>query len=209
MKKHWGTHKRNNEEEQIFVMGGDASSPKTDIVHFNNNINFYSDIEDSSVNNLISLIHEKTFNTQGIQVQFQLDQAPPIHLHIQSYGGIIFSGIAAMEAIRNNRTPIYTYIDGMAASAATFLSVVGTKRYMYKESCIMIHQLSTGFWGKFNELQDEVLNSKMLMEKIKRVYKQYTKLDDKILNSLLKRDIYLEAKDALKFGLVDEIVNSK
>lgn len=205
MKKYWGKQ-RNNEEQQILLLNNGDSSSKNDIFHCNNTINFYSEIDDPNVNTLINLIHEKSFHAQGIQCQFQLTEAPPIHLHIQSYGGIIFSGIAAMEAIRNSRVPIYTYIDGMAASAATFLSVVGMKRYVYKESCILIHQLSTGFWGKFDELEDEMLNCKMLMDKIKRIYKQYTKLDDKILNTLLKKDLYLESKDIIKYGIADEVI---
>jgi ATP-dependent protease ClpP protease subunit len=205
MKRQWGKQ-RNNDEPQILLVNSDSAASKSDIFHCNNTINFYSDIDDSNVNTLINLMHEKSFNAQGIQCQFQLPEAPPIHLHIQSYGGTIFSGIAAMEAIRNSKVQVYTYIDGMAASAATFLSVVGTKRFAYKESCILIHQLSTGFWGKFDDLEDEMMNCKMLMEKMKRIYKQYTKLDDKILNTLLKKDLYLESKDIIKYGIADEVI---
>jgi ATP-dependent Clp endopeptidase proteolytic subunit ClpP len=206
LKNHFGRAKKNEEMPMNITLEQPATSSAGDISHQDCTIQFYSDIDDSTINSLIKLIREKTFLSQGIQCQFELPTPPPLHLHIQSYGGSIFSGIAAMEHIRNNKVPIHTYIDGTAMSAGTFLSCVGAKRYMYKESTILIHQLSTGFYGKFSEMMDEVQNCKLLMDKIKSFYKQYTKLEDKMLNSLLKRDLYLDSKDCMKYGLVDQII---
>ena len=69
-----------------------------------------------------------------------------------------------------------TYVDGFAASAATFLSVVGNKRFMSRHSYMLIHQLSTNFWGKYSEFEDEKQNLDLMMETIKRVYEKYTKV---------------------------------
>ena len=208
MRHHFGKTRNNDggDTPLNITLEQPSSSNSGDISHQDCNIQFYADIEDSSINTLIKLLKEKTFMCQGIQCQFDLPAPPNLHLHIQSYGGSIFSGIAAMEAIRNNPVPVITYVDGMAASAATFLSCVGKKRFMYKESVILIHQLSTGFYGKYSEMIDEMENCKLLMKTIKSIYKQYTKLDEKTMNSLLKRDLYLDSKDCLKWGLVDEII---
>ena len=59
-----------------------------------------------------------------------------------------------------------------------------------------------------NELEDEMNNLKQLMKKIKEIYKKYTKIKEKDLDDILKRDIWWDSKKCLKFGLVDEIYKS-
>lgn len=202
----FGTRKRANEDQLIFSDDVQTISNTQTITHFDNNISFYQDIDDSSVSSLIHLIREKSEQCAAAQYRFSLPDAPPVHLHIQSYGGLVFSGFAALEMIRNNKVPIHTYVDGIAASAATFLAVAGTKRFMYKESVMLIHQLSTGFWGKYEELLDEKKNADLLMQKIKGIYLTYTNFDAKILSTLLKKDLYLDSKECLKYGLVEEVI---
>ena len=61
---------------------------------------------------------------------------------------------------------VHTYIDGLIASAATFLFLAGKKRFMTENSNILIHQISTGFWGKFEDLKDEYKNTTELMKRV-------------------------------------------
>ena len=133
-------------------------------------------------------------------------EPPPIMLHINSYGGSVFAGLAAVDYIKNSRIPVNTVIDGCAASAATLMSCVGSHRQMNRNACMLVHQLSGMMWGKFQEMQDDMQNSEMLMEKIKNIYKQYTKIPKKELDNLLKHDIWWEAEKCLEYGLVDEII---
>ena len=65
---------------------------------------------------------------------------------------------SCIDLIENLNTPVYTYIDGFAASAATLISVVGKKRFITKNSLMLIHQLSGSDTGKFYELQDQMTN---------------------------------------------------
>ena len=60
-----------------------------------------------------------------------------------------------LDLIKNLNNPVHTYVDGFAASAATLLSLSGEKRFMTKNSLMLIHQLSSGFMGKFTEIKDE------------------------------------------------------
>ena len=136
-----------------------------------------------------------------------LDVEPyPIHLHINSGGGSLISGIASMDTILRCKVPVYTYVDGFAASAATFLSVVGSKRYISRHSYMLIHQLSSNFWGKYSELQDAKQNLDLMMDTIKNVYKKYTKVPVRKLNEILKHDLMWDAETCLKYGLVDKII---
>jgi ATP-dependent protease ClpP protease subunit len=61
-------------------------------------------------------------------------------------------------------------------------------------------------WGKFQAMKDDMENSKMLMEKIKNIYKEHTKIPKNKLNEILSRDIWWDAEQCLKYGLVDEII---
>ena len=76
---------------------------------------------------------------------------------------------------------------------------------------MLIHQISSGFWGKFEEIKDELLNLKKLTKTIKKIYKRYSNLRNKTsdntmsLNDILKRDIWWDSSDCLEFGLVDRI----
>jgi ATP-dependent protease ClpP protease subunit len=111
-----------------------------------------------------------------------------------------------MDTILRCKVPVYTYVDGFAASAATFLTIVGNKRFISRHSYMLIHQLTSNFWGKYSEFQDAKQNLDLMMDTIKNVYKKYTKVPVRKLNEILKHDLMWDAETCLKYGLVDEII---
>jgi ATP-dependent Clp protease, protease subunit len=129
-----------------------------------------------------------------------------IYLNIMSPGGSIFAGLSAMDEILTSPIPVITVVDGLTASAGTLLSIVGKKRQMKRHSYILIHQLSSGMWGKYSELEDEKLNLDNLMRQLRNIYKEYTTIDPKKLDKILKRDIYWDAEQCLEYGVIDEII---
>ena len=131
---------------------------------------------------------------------------PHISLHIQSGGGALMPSFYVCDKIESSETPVYTYVDGFCASAASLMSVCGKKRYMTKHSAMLIHQLTGMARGKFEELQTEVSNLNFFMKNLKSIYLNHTKLDEETLDKLLKTDIWLDAETCLKYGLVDEII---
>jgi len=70
---------------------------------------------------------------------------------------------------------------------------------------MLIHQLSSGSWGKMAELEDDFANNKKLMSKIKDIYKEHTEVPKKELSEILKHDLWWESDVCLKYGLVDEL----
>ena len=72
---------------------------------------------------------------------------------------------------------------------------------------MLIHQLSSGCWGKMSEIEDEYKNLTELMEKIKELYKEHANIPKKELTELLKHDLWLNSEKCIKYGLVDEIWN--
>jgi len=204
---YWMGNEAETEEESKGIPEpyfGDKSSD-ANIEVINNHIYFYSEIKRNSILKLNKKIKE--LETKLLTYADSLEWEPPgIFLHINSYGGSVFAGVAGMDQILNCKLPVYTVIDGCAASAATFLSVVGTKRLINKHAHILIHQLSSGFWGKFSEIEDEMKNLKKITKMIKEVYLKNTNITKKQLDKMLKHDLWLNAEEALEYGLVDEVM---
>lgn len=128
-----------------------------------------------------------------------------IHLHLQSMGGSLMDTWYIMDLLKNLDHPVYTYIDGYAASAATLISVMGEKRFISPHSFMLIHQLSSGSSGTFSEMDDSMQNNIKFMETIRKIYLTRTLLKEKELNEILKKDLWLDAETCKKYGLIDEI----
>ena len=170
-----------------------------------NNIYFYSEVSRPKV---LSLNKSLTRVSNSIKNRSNVLEAEdiPIKLHICSYGGSVFSGFAAVDYIAGCKVPVHSYVDGCAASAATLMSVVAEKRYIHKNSFMLIHQLSSGMWGNYEALKDSMENCDILMETIRNIYVKHTKIPKKQLNDILKRDLWFDAETCLKYGLIDEII---
>ena len=199
--KYWGEGKPSPLKKAI-------QKPPTEETHIGvhaNKIYYYSGIHREGaveLNKKIGEVQVKSFTMAN-----NLDVEPyHVHLYINSGGGSITAGISSMDTILRAKVPVYTYVDGFAASAATFLSIVGTKRFMSRHSYMLIHQLSSNFWGKYSEFQDEKQNLDLMMGTIKNVYKKYTKVPMKKINEILKHDLLWDAETCLTYGLIDEII---
>jgi ATP-dependent protease ClpP protease subunit len=154
-----------------------------------NIIYFYASVtqkENFKLNQQISSIGREM---KMIAVKLDMDTPPPIHLRINSYGGSVFAAFSSIDYIMKSETPIYTYVDGCAASAGTIMSVCGTKRFMGENAYMLVHQLSSGSWGKFAELQDDMKNNEALMKRIKEIYEAKTKIPKAKMDELLKHDL--------------------
>lgn len=170
-----------------------------------NRILFYQDVDARSASELTVAMHELTVKLQQDAVVTEREPAP-IHLHIHSDGGHLDAGLAIVDTIRRCPVRVHTHIDGIAASAATLISVVGDHRTIGKHGLMLIHQLSGGVGGKFEEMKDELENAQRMMEIMLEIYQKHTKLSKTRLKTLLKRDLVLRAKEALEYGMVDEVV---
>ena len=184
---------------------GHASTDNNVVDFSHNRIYFYSGVTRPKILKLNKGIFNLNINMLSKTGPLEYEP-PPIILHINSYGGSVFAGLSAVDYIKNSKIPVTTVIDGCAASAATLMSCVGAHRQMNRNACMLVHQLSGAMWGKFQEMQDDMQNSEMLMEKIKNIYKEHTKIPKKEMDNILKHDIWWEAEKCLQYGLIDEII---
>ena len=178
-----------------------------DFPNFNSNqIYFYDDVDRSSIYTFNKNLDSVTKNLLKINLNYNLPVTPAIDLFISSDGGEIYSAFSAVDRIKSNKIPVHSYVEGIVASAATFLSVVAHKRFIRKNSYMLIHQLSTEMWGNFQQMKDEMENLENLMAAIKNIYLNHTKFTSNELDNILKHDLYLNADQCLEKGLVDFIV---
>ena len=177
--------------------------PEMNIETLGNSVYYYAEVNTKSAFLLVKELHKLDAKIQKKKKKTDDDV---IHLHIHSEGGCVFSCFTIIDKIRTIKTPVYSYINGMAASSATMISVVCNKRFIYRNAYMLIHQLSSGFEGKYNELVDDMENNVSLMENIKGIYKEYTNIHGNALDKILKRDMWWNAKKCVECGLADEIL---
>ena len=110
----------------------------------------------------------------------------------------------AYDAIKRSKVPIYTICDGFSYSAGTIISLAGIKRYATPNTFLLVHQLSHGACGNFEQLKDQHKNDTVIMDRLKKLYLENTKMKSKELDALLKRDLLLDTKTCIKYGLIDD-----
>ena len=200
MERYWG------ERKSPKTSTNSASKSEKHISVHENKIYYYSNVNRDSASELNKKIGEIESKSLTLHNSLDLEVPPTLRIYINSGGGSVVSGISSMDTILRTKVPIHTYVDGFAASAATFLSVVGTHRLMSRNSYLLIPQLSSSFWGTYANFEDEKQNLDLMMKTIKDVYKEYTKVPMKELNSILKHDLLWDAKKCLDMGMIDQII---
>ena len=199
MERHWGIKK----ETPVRKSNGDAAEKHISVQ--DNKIYFYSGVNRNSCSELNKKIGELEGKSLTLSQTLGI-LPPPIKIHINSGGGSIVSGIASMDTMLRCKVDVETYVDGFSASAGTFLSVVGKRRFMSRNSYMLVHQLSSTFWGTYSNFEDEKQNLDLMMKSIKNIYKEYTKIPMKKLNQILKHDLMWDANTCLEYGMIDEII---
>jgi len=192
-------------QEVLDILGGGDSVTVRD-----NHIYFYGKVSNSNCLKLNLALRDIERKLNMVRMDLQVDNLK-IYLHINSFGGSVFAALSTIDTIRNCLFPVVSIIEGAAASAATLMSVVCQERIIRKNAYMLIHQMSSGFWGKMEEIKDEIINLKKLTKKLKRIYREHTELNNSTsevkLNQILKRDLWWDSDECLKYGLVDEIEN--
>jgi len=209
MRKYWGSEENEEDLRELpqSLPTSDLLLPSGSIKVLDNSIQFYAEISGSTCSELNRLLRELDTRMQHAKITMNDSSFDPtIHLRMHSYGGDVLAGLASVDTIRSLKTKVYTYVEGAAASAATIISIAGKKRHIGKNSFMLIHQLSSVCAGTFERLEDEQENNRRMMNTIKSLYKEYTKIPMKELDNILKRDIWFDSSTCLKYGLVDEVI---
>jgi ATP-dependent protease ClpP protease subunit len=130
---------------------------------------------------------------------------PEIRVNIMSEGGDMFSGLTLKNILEKSRVKVITIAQGACCSAATFVLLGGSERRMGENAYILIHQLSTEFWGKYRDLKDETKSCDKFMKALKKMYMDKTAIPEKKFKKLMKKDLFLSSYKCLKYKIVHAI----
>tara|TARA_R100000664_G_scaffold1674_2_gene4429 strand:+ start:3041 stop:3604 length:564 start_codon:yes stop_codon:yes gene_type:complete len=138
-----------------------------------------------------------------------LDYTPaPIKIYIDSYGGAVYQCFGLLGVMEKSETPIHTIVTGAAMSCGFMILICGHKRFGYKLSTPLYHQVSTGFRGKVQDMEESLEETKRLQKMIEKITLARTEIPKKRLKEVLKNkvDWYMTAKEALELGVIDEVI---
>jgi ATP-dependent protease ClpP protease subunit len=172
-----------------------------------NHLYFHAPIDSESSFRFKRVLNNLTKKLLDMKTKFNIP-APVIKFHITSYGGDLFEGLAMVGVIETCPLEIHSIIEGSCASAATLVSISCDHRSIQKHSFMLLHQLSGSAVGRMSEILDEAENVKNITEVTNKIYIDRTKMTRKQLADLESHDFWLNSKECLKRGLVDEILES-
>lgn len=173
-----------------------------------NHVYFYRDIADDTCLSLMKTLREVDNGLTYDRFAYNLpDDYPriPIYLHIQSPGGDAFAAMAAADYIQTLKSPVYSIVEGYAASGATIISAACEKRFITPNGFMLIHQLWGLAWGSYEEMKDNMRMRDMLMQKIIAFYEAHSDMQRETIVEALKHDYWMDANMAIEAGLVDEV----
>jgi len=140
----------------------------------------------------------------------QLGDVKTINLHINSPGGSVFEGISIFNQLKQNKATINVYVDGLAASIASVIAMSGDTIFMPENAMMMIHNPMTVIMGNANELRKQADDLDRIRETSVSTYlsKSNGKISEKDLKQLMDDETWLTAKEAVDYGLADEILEA-
>jgi ATP-dependent Clp protease protease subunit len=148
--------------------------------------------------------------TAGILTLAQRDRIKPIYLVINTYGGSIDEMYCLYDVMKYVTTPIYTIGLGKIMSAGVLLLAAGAKghRSIGKNARVMMHPISSGAFGNVFEMMNYAAEAKRLQEQYELSIVNETKILHSDVSDMMKQGIdkYVDANDAVRFGIVDHII---
>lgn len=147
---------------------------------------------------------------KGLYPLYGLSYEPkPIIIHIDSYGGAVYQCFGLLSIMKAKGTPVNTVVTGCAMSCGFMIAIHGAHRKIHKHGTMMYHQVSFGAEGKVADVEEEVFEAKRLQKKIEDMTLEMTKITKDKLEKVYKakQDWYLDSRESLKWGCVDEIIS--
>lgn len=156
-------------------------------------------------------VHDKSCREITEALWYLENQKPgaPITFYINSPGGVVTSGMIVYDTIQMITSPVKTICIGMAASMGSILLSGGTKgkREIWPNGRVMIHQPSIGgqLFGQATDLQIHATEIKKTKEKSAHILAKNCGKSFEQVMSDFDRDYWMDAKEALEYGIVDTI----
>jgi ATP-dependent Clp protease protease subunit len=131
-------------------------------------------------------------------------------MYINSPGGVIYAGLAIYDTMQVISNPISTVAVGVTASFGTVLLTAGTKgrRYALPHATIHMHQPLGGAQGQATDIEIQARQILRLKELLNNMMSRHTGQPLEVIERDTDRDFYLDAKGAVDYGLVDQVIET-
>lgn len=139
------------------------------------------------------------------------DSSKDIQLYINSPGGSVYAGLAIYDTIQYVKPDVATICIGIAASMGAFLLSSGArgKRYTLPNSKILLHQVMGGAKGQATDIEIQAREVLSIKKQLNKILAHNTGQSLARIEKDTDRDFYMSAREAEKYGVVDEIIVSK
>ena len=162
---------------------------------------------------VVGAIDDYMANVVVAQLLFLESENPDkdVHLYINSPGGIVTAGLSIYDTMQFIKPDVSTICLGQAASMGSLLLAGGAKgkRYCLPHSRIMIHQPSGGFQGQATDIDIHAREILMIRERLNAIMAKHTGQSVERIERDMERDSFMDAKAAVEYGLVDNVLSKR
>jgi ATP-dependent Clp protease protease subunit len=155
-------------------------------------------------------INDQVANVIVAQLLFLSSEDPeaPINMYINSPGGQVYSGLAIYDTMQMITNPISTVAVGVTASFGTVLLAAGTKgqRYALPNATLHMHQVLGGVQGQASDIEIHARETLRLKDLLTDILARHTGTTTEKIDRDTNRDFFLDAKSAVEYGLVDQVM---
>ena len=164
---------------------------------------FLNDVINSdSVSEIIHHILQFNREDAGIPVE----EREPILLYLTSVGGSVDDGFGLIDVIQSSITPVYTVNVGYWQSMGFLIGLAGHKRYAFKNSTFLMHQIRGEVLGTVSNILDGAKFNSQVDERIKKYVLSRSTLTSRTYDSKYHKEWYGYADEAKKYGFIDYII---
>ncbi len=177
------------------------------------NLYFTSQVDQTSIAALSRSIIEINANDILLKKQYAvygIEYKPtPIKIYIDSYGGYVYQCFGLLSIMEQSVTPIHTIVTGAAMSCGFMMAISGHRRFAYRNSTLMYHQVSSWTGGKLKDMMEDMDETKRLQDVIEAITLKKTNISLTTLKDIFSRkvDWFMDADQALKNGCIDAIIS--
>lgn len=138
-----------------------------------------------------------------------LGDVDAITLRINSPGGDVFDGVAIHNSLKNHKAKVTAHVDGIAASAASFIAMAADKIVMPANSFLLIHGASGMSWGNADDMRAVADDLDRIDKSLTSTYVTRAKSTTAKVKALMKEDRLMDAAEAKDWGFADEVTSEK
>lgn len=162
---------------------------------------------------LTGVINDNVANSVIAQMLFlaSQDSKKDINLYINTPGGSVTSGLAIYDTMQYVKCPVATICFGLAGSMGAVLLASGEKgkRFALPNAEVMLHQVAGGAQGQAVEIEITAKQIIKIKNKLNQIISSHTGQDLEKVEKDTDRDFYLTAEEAKKYGIIDQVIESK